>query len=137
VGHHLYVNGQLQKQVLSAFLLASHTNKERLNALIHPAVAQDFERSGCNWLESAIFFDSGFDARVKVDRVVCVTAPLEVRLQRVMQRDALSRSKAMEWIECQWPQERVRALSDYEIQNDGTQDVGQQLNEILTQLIKA
>lgn len=137
VGHHLYVNGQLQKQVLSAFLLASHANKERLNALIHPAVAQDFERSGCNWLESAIFFDSGFDARVKVDRVVCVTAPLEVRLQRVMQRDALSRSKAMEWIECQWPQERVRALSDYEIQNDGTQDVGQQLNEILTQLIKA
>ena len=54
-----------------------------------------------------------------------------------MQRDALSRSKAMEWIECQWPQERVRALSDYEIQNDGTQDVGQQLNELLTQLIKA
>ena len=110
--------------------------QQRINALVHPAVARDFEQSGNQWLESAIFFESGFDARVKVDSVVCVTAPLEVRIQRVMQRDALDRAKALKWIECQWPQERVRAMSHFEIVNDGVKDVDQQLNELFIQLIK-
>ena len=137
VGNHLYVDGRLQKQVLAAYLLASDENKQRINALVHPAVARDFEQSGCQWLESAIFFESGFDARVKIDKVVCVTAPLEVRIQRVMQRDALDRQKALGWIECQWPQERIRAMSHFEIVNDGMQDVSQQLNELLIQLTNA
>ena len=137
VGSHLYVDGRLQKQVLAAYLLASDENKQRINALVHPAVARDFEQSGCQWLESAIFFESGFDARVKIDKVVCVTAPLEVRIQRVMQRDALDRQKALGWIECQWPQERIRAMSHFEIVNDGVQDVSQQLNELLIQLTNA
>lgn len=136
VGDHLYADGRLQKQVLAAYLLASDENKQRINALVHPAVARDFEQSGNQWLESAIFFESGFDARVKVDSVVCVTAPLEVRIQRVMQRDALDRAKALKWIECQWPQERVRAMSHFEIVNDGVKDVDQQLNELFIQLIK-
>ena len=137
VGNHLYVDGRLQKQVLAAYLLASDENKQRINALVHPAVARDFEQSGCQWLESAIFFESGFDARVKIDKVVCVTAPLEVRIQRVMQRDALDRQKALGWIECQWPQERIRSMSHFEIVNDGVQDVSQQLNELLIQLTNA
>ncbi|KDR51945.1 dephospho-CoA kinase [Hoylesella loescheii] len=137
VGNHLYVDGRLQKQVLAAYLLASDENKQRINALVHPAVARDFEQSGYQWLESAIFFESGFDARVKIDKVVCVTAPLEVRIQRVMQRDALDRQKALGWIECQWPQERIRAMSHFEIVNDGVQDVSQQLNELLIQLTNA
>ena len=136
VGDHLYADGRLQKQVLAAYLLASDENKQRINALVHPAVARDFEQSGNQWLESAIFFESGFDARVKVDSVVCVTAPFEVRIQRVMQRDALDRAKALKWIECQWPQERVRAMSYFEIVNDGVKDVDQQLNELFIQLIK-
>ena len=136
VGDHLYADGHLQKQVLAAYLLASDENKQRINALVHPAVACDFEQSGNQWLESAIFFESGFDARVKVDKVVCVTAPLEVRIQRVMQRDALDRGKALEWIECQWPQQRVRAMSHFEIVNDGVKDVDQQLNELFIQLTK-
>ena len=137
VGNHLYVDGRLQKQVLAAYLLASDENKQRINALVHPAVARDFEQSGYQWLESAIFFESGFDARVKIDKVVCVTAPLEVRIQRVMQRDALDRQKALGWIECQWPQERIRSMSHFEIVNDGVQDVSQQLNELLIQLTNA
>ena len=137
VGNHLYADGRLQKQVLATYLLASDENKHRINALVHPAVARDFEQSGCQWLESAIFFESGFDARVKIDKVVCVTAPLEVRIQRVMQRDALDRQKALGWIECQWPQERIRSMSHFEIVNDGVQDVSQQLNELLIQLTNA
>ena len=99
-------------------------------------MAIDFEQSGLQWLESAIFFDSGFDRRVRVDKVVCVTAPLEIRIQRVMQRDGLTREKTLEWIDRQLPQEDILQRSDYEIVNDGKLNIDEQTNELLTKLIK-
>jgi dephospho-CoA kinase len=74
-------------------------------------------------------YESG--ANRVVDRVIVVTAPLEVRLQRIMRRDNISREQALQWIERQWPQERVRQLADYEIINDGQQDIDHQIDTIL------
>ena len=136
VGQPLYVEGRLQKQVLAKFLLTGEDNQARINSIIHPAVAQDFELSGCRWLESAIFFDSGFHRRVYIDKVICVTAPIETRILRVMKRDGITREKTLEWIECQLPQEEVLRQSDYEIVNDGIENVSKQIDELLTILTK-
>ena len=84
-----------------------------------------------SWLESAILFDSGFDARLPFDHVVCVTAPLELRVNRVMQRDGITREKALEWIPCQMPQEEVLRRSNFEIINDGVRDLETQIDAIL------
>ena len=124
--------GRLNKAAVSRFLLASPTNQQAINAIVHPAVFADFEESGLQWLESGIMFESG--ANRHVDRVIVVTAPKEVRLQRIMQRDGISREQAQQWIACQWPQSKVRRLADYEIVNDGQQDIDKQLNIILEQL---
>lgn len=120
------------KQALTRFLLASDANASAINAIVHPAVFADFEQSGLHWLESGIMFESG--ANNYVDRVVVVTAPEEVRLQRIMQRDAISREQARQWIARQWPQDKVRQLADYEIVNDGLTDLDQQINKILEEL---
>ena len=125
-------SGRLNKAAVSRFLLASPTNQQAINAIVHPAVFADFEESGLQWLESGIMFESG--ANHHVDRVIVVTAPKEVRLQRIMQRDGISREQAQQWIACQWPQSKVRRLADYEIVNDGQQDIDKQLNIILEQL---
>lgn len=127
VGDDVYVDGVLQKQVLAKFLLASEDNKQAVNQIIHPAVARDFESSGYEWLESAILFDSGFDRRIHFDYIVCVSAPLEVRIQRVMNRDGISREKTMEWISRQLPQEEVLKRADFEIVNDGVEDIDEQI----------
>lgn len=79
------------KRILAEYILLSNDNAQRIDDIIHPAVAADFQRSGLDWLESAIFFDSGSDRRVHVDKVVCVTAPQEVRIARIMHRDGISR----------------------------------------------
>ena len=107
---------------------------QAVNNIIHPAVACDFEQSGMSWIESAILFDSRFYERTHIDKVVCVTAPIEVRIQRVMQRDAISREKTLDWINRQLPQEEVLKRSDYEIINDGKQSLDQQIDSLLTQL---
>ena len=134
VGDDVYVDGVLQKQVLAKFLLASEDNKQAVNQIIHPAVARDFECSGYEWLESAILFDSGFDRRIHFDYIVCVSAPLEIRIQRVMNRDGISREKTMEWISRQLPQEEVLKRADSEIVNDGMEDIDEQILIVLNKM---
>ena len=134
VGDDAYVDGVLQKQVLAKFLLASEDNKQAVNQIIHPAVARDFECSGYEWLESAILFDSGFDRRIHFDYIVCVSAPLEIRIQRVMNRDGISREKTMEWISRQLPQEEVLKRADFEIVNDGMEDIDEQILIVLNKM---
>lgn len=131
VGNEVYQDGVLQKPVLAKFLLSSEANKQAVNDVVHPAVARDFEQSDCNWLESAILFDSGFNRRTHFDYVVCVTAPVPVRLDRIMHRDHISREKALQWVDAVMPQEQLVALSDYEIVNDGERSVEQQVKELL------
>ena len=134
VGDDVYVDGVLQKQVLAKFLLASEDNKQAVNQIIHPAVTRDFECSGYEWLESAILFDSGFDRRIHFDYIVCVSAPLEIRIQRVMNRDGISREKTMEWISRQLPQEEVLKRADFEIVNDGMEDIDEQILIVLNKM---
>lgn len=134
VGEEVYAEGVLQKPVLARFLLASEANKQAVNDVVHPAVGQDFLQSGYEWLESAILFDSGFDRRIAFDFVVCVTAPLDVRLRRVVRRDGISWAKALEWVGRQWPQEEVLRLSDYEIRSGNGDDVGLQIDGLLAKI---
>lgn len=131
VGEDVFPGGQLQKSLLAQFLLRSGQNAQALDSLVHPAVAADFLSSGLQWVETAILFESHFDRRVQPDHVVCVTAPVEVRLARVMSRDHITREKAQEWMRRQLPQDEVRARSHFEIVNDGVQPLEEQVDAVL------
>lgn len=132
LGKDVFVNGIFNKQALAQFLLESDANRIAVNDIIHPAVAEDFMCSGYNWLESAILFDSGFNKKISFDKIICVTAPNEVRISRIMQRDNISRDKALEWISKQLTQDEVLSMSDFEIINDGVADIEEQLDRILS-----
>lgn len=125
-------DGRLNKAAVAAFLLSSEANAHAIDGIVHPAVARDFTESGALWMECAILYESGFDRLV--DRVVAVTAPEEVRIERIMRRDGISRDKAKEWISRQMPQEEVARRADYEIVNDGTHDVDRQIYELINKL---
>lgn len=123
---------QLNKQAVATFLLASEANAQAINAIVHPAVFHDFETSGMQWMESAILYESGISKLV--DRIVAVTAPESVRIQRITQRDGIAPEKAREWIARQWSQEKVRQLADFEIINDGQQPLKPQIEKLLSYL---
>lgn len=128
----LQLIGSLEKTDIARFLLESETNAKKIDAIVHPAVFHDFEESGYQWMESAILYESG--ANKLVDRVVVVTAPEEVRIQRVMQRDTISREKALQWMQRQWPQEELCRRADYEILNDGHADLNEQIEALLKRI---
>jgi len=130
IGPDCYLSdGQLNKQAVARFLLASDEHAHAIDAIVHPAVFRDFQESGYSWMESAILFESGINRLV--NQVVVVTAPVEVRLSRVMQRDGIGRQKALEWMQRQWPQEQVRSKAHYEILNDGITPVLPQIEKLI------
>lgn len=134
VGKDAYINNHLNKQVISTFLLASDNNKTAINNIVHPVVAEDFIASGCSWMECAILYESGFYRLV--DKVIAVTAPQEIREQRIMKRDNISKEKAQAWIQLQWNQQIIAQKADYELINDGIKDINEQLDRIFKNINK-
>lgn len=132
IGPDAYVGDKLNKAAVSSFLLASEANKQAVNAIVHPAVIDDFYHSGMQWMESAILYEAHLENTV--DKVVCVVAPEEVRLLRIMQRDGITEEKAREWIAAQMPQERVAELADVVIVNDGSATLDDQIDNALQML---
>lgn len=86
-----YRDGTLDRAYLAAKVFGDEEALSRLDAIVHPAVRRDFEEWAAEQqadyvvLESAILFESGFDACV--DASVAVLAPHPLRLERAMQRD--------------------------------------------------
>ena len=132
IGEDTYIGDSLNKVAVARFLLASENNAQAIDHIVHPAVFQDFMDSGMQWMESAILYESGINKLV--DRVIVVTAPLEIRIQRVMQRDGITRENVEQWMQRQWSQEEVRKRADYEIVNDGIADIDAQIDIILEKI---
>ena len=132
IGEDTFVNGQLNKPKVAQFLLASKSNSKAINSIVHPFVANDFVNSEYDWMECAILYESGFDKLI--DKVIVVTAPIDVRIKRIVQRDNISEAKAKEWIGKQLPQEELAKRADYEIVNDGKKDIDLQINRILKEI---
>jgi dephospho-CoA kinase len=124
--------GGIEKQAIAAFLLKSEENKLAINNIVHPAVIEDFLKSGCEWMECAIIYEAHLEQYV--DKVIAVTAPREVRIERIMSRDGITREKAEQWIDAQYPQEKVAERADFVIDNDGKKDIKQQIEEIWQRL---
>ncbi len=132
VGKDVYIGKNLNKAILADYILASKSNAEQVNRIVHPVVATDFLSSGCQWMECAILYTSGFNKLV--DKAICVTAPLDLRINRIVQRDHVSSARAKEWIYCQMSQSDILKNSDFEIINDGKHEIENQIDYILNQI---
>ena len=134
IGPETYLDNNLNKAAVAGFIMQSEENVKAVNAIVHPAVADDFLGSDYTWFESAILYDCGFDRYA--DIVIAIVAPVETRISRIMQRDGISREKALEWIAKQMPQEEVAKRADYVITNDINDNLTIQIDRILTQIRK-
>lgn len=123
LGTHVYLPEGLNKPLLASYVFGDSHHAEQVNAIVHPRVRDDFRK----WterravlkiigIESAILFEAGF--RDEVDVVVMVYAPLDVRIARVVQRDASSRMSVEKRICAQMDDEEKRRMADFVITND-------------------
>lgn len=118
-----YINGELNRPHIAAMAFTNKKLIKQLNEIVHPAVANDFKEWVSNQTtpyiikEAALLFESG--SYLDLDAIVTVAAPLEVRVQRTIKRDNISREAVMNRIKNQLPDEVKSSAADYVINNNG------------------
>ena len=121
-----FPDGTLNRKHIAGIVFNDGKELAKLNTLVHPAVFRAFD----NWVagikdapyvmkEAALLFES--DSYKMCDKTIMVTAPLELRIKRVMQRDSLIRDEIMARNEKQFSEEKKIQLADFVIRNDDTE----------------
>ena len=126
-GSEVFIGESLNRPFLAAVAFADATKTQTLNAIIHPAVAKDFAswvitQEGAPYVvkEAALLFESG--SAKELDSMIVVSAPLELRINRVMKRDPQRTEKQIrDIISRQWSEEEKKALADHIVVNDDLQ----------------
>lgn len=137
-GEDTYINNQLNKQHLASEVFGNPERLRALNAIVHPAVKRHFQawtkqQSGSVvFLETAILFESGFNS--ETHKVILVTAPLDIRIERVVRRDQCTQEQVMQRITLQWTEEAKALKSDFIIVNDGQHSLIKQTEKIISEL---
>lgn len=124
VGSEAYFSdGSLNRAFVASYLFADSEHAAAIDGIVHPAVKADFQEwaSGQSahivLLESAILVEAQFlDI---VDSVIVVEAPLNLRLERAMQRDQASREKVLARMRHQITDDDRRAYASVVVVNDG------------------
>ena len=147
-GPEAYKDGVYQTAFVAQQVFADKNLLAKLNAIVHPAVKADIiskfrslgvlseplkRNSGLFFIECAILFQAGFD--VLCDKVVAVTAPEDIRLERVIARDHSDMNKVRARMRAQ-EAEKVLARADIVINNDGTTPIPTLCEEIIHLLTK-
>ena len=133
-GEECYEGDELNRAYLAAKVFGSEEQLAKLNSIVHPAVKADFlrwadEQEGdyCI-LETAILFESGFDALV--DQKVAILAPQPLRVMRAMERDGATKEQIEARIKAQMGDDELMARCDFAIVNIHLEDVEKDVAEL-------
>ncbi len=140
IGDDIYLDNELDRKKLAALIFSDDKLRKQVNALVHPIVAYDFEdwfshQQGLYVLkEAALLFESG--SYKQLDKIICVTAPFELRLNRVINRDHRSREQVQAIESKQMSEAEKIKLSDYIIINDESEPVIPQVLNIHKKILE-
>ncbi len=117
-------SGNPDRQKLASRVFESKADLDYLNSLVHPAVRNNFDtfcalqvNAAYVMYEAAILIETGYYRNL--DKIILVTAPADVRIERVMHRDRVSRSCVEVRMKHQWDEEKKIPLCDHLVNNDG------------------
>ncbi len=137
-GEEAYVNQQLNRAYIATQIFKDESKRTAMNNLVHPAVRKDFkewverQNSPLVFQESALLFETGnyrsFDA------VFLVSAPEDVRMKRVKERDHLSDEQVLSRFKAQMSEEEKRKLTNYVVDNSGNEFLIPQILKLIREI---
>ena len=140
-GRILDESGEISRKTLAKIVFTDEKALAKLDSIIHPMVIDDFE----NWCElkrespyviheAAIIFESGNKAIF--DSIIHVSCPREIAIERVIKRDGVDSNEVLQRMHFQMEDDEKAKLSDFVIQNDGSEMIIPQVLVIHEQLLK-
>ena len=139
-GEDIYVENELNSKLVSKIVFNDKEKLKSLNSIIHPAVATDFDdfcfkHRDESYIvkEAAIIFETKTENLF--DKIVYVRAPKEIRIDRVMLRDNVSKEDVLNRIRNQTPEHSIIDKCDYIIDNIDLNDLEKKVIEINNSII--
>lgn len=134
-------DGQLNRVYISNIVFKDEKQLNRLNSLVHPAVfrafeswAKENENSPYVLKEAALLFES--ESYKLCDYTILISSPEESRIQRVMNRDHVSKEEVLLRMKRQMSDEQKLKLANYHLLNDEQNLLIPQILELHEQFLK-
>jgi dephospho-CoA kinase len=132
--------GELNRAFVAEKVFSDSSLLKQLEAIIHPAVWEDGEKWDAQHAnapytikEAALLYESG--GYKKVDKMIVVRAPEQIRIQRVIRRDEVAPEQVRARIRQQMPEEEKVQRADFVIDNSGSRFLIPQILKIHQQLL--
>ena len=139
-GHNAYNGQTLNRSYVASQVFGNSTMLSALNQIVHPAVAahflqwkSGFDKKQFLFMECAVLFEAGFENLV--DKILVVTAPEDLRIERVMRRDGLTREQILSRMAHQIPENEKICKANFVINTDGQIALDKQLQTLLNKLV--
>jgi dephospho-CoA kinase len=139
-GGQAYINNTLNRKYISSIVFSDPQKLGQLNAIVHPATRKDGE----NWMnlqttpyaihEAALIFEANVSDRL--DYVIGVSSPNELRIKRAMERDNVSHEEVLKRMSKQLDEEIKMSQCDFVLVNDENHLLIPQVLELHEKLIR-
>lgn len=138
-GEEIYQNDTLNKFALAQAIFSDDSLREKVNALIHPIVREDYNLWALAQNNSLVFNESAilFETRSfkNFDAIILVYAPKELRIKRIMKRDNCSENEVLKRMNSQFSDEEKFQYTELRILNDEKKPLLEQIEKIILKLI--
>ena len=124
-GARSYIDGKLNRSYLAEAVFSDSLKTKLINSIIHPATIADAE----NWMhkqytayaikEAALIFEA--NAEKNLDLVIGVSSTYELRLQRVMLRDGITKEAVEKRMQHQMDENKKMEHCDFIINNNDSE----------------
>lgn len=125
-GQEAYQNGQINRPYIANIVFQDKKKLNQLNDIVHPAIGDDFlewadSQVGAPYVveEAAVMIESG--NHQLMDKIILVTAPIDIKVERVKKRDQTTEEQIQNRIKSQLSDEERMPFIDYVIENDNVQ----------------
>ncbi|MFI3322733.1 MAG: dephospho-CoA kinase [Rikenellaceae bacterium] len=137
-GEESYTKGRLNNKYLASKVFGDKQQLLALEKVVHPAVFEDFKSFASEhtdeiiFVESAILFESGMDSLT--DKIITISAPKELRIERVTRRDNANREQIEKRIDAQMSDSEREEKSDFTIHCNEQCSVIESLLDVINRL---
>ncbi len=143
LGSECYLNDhEINKDYISKKIFNHPELLQKLNQIIHPAVKEDFinfknklPEKSIIVKETALLFEAGINK--DLDYTILVTAPIDIKIKRVMSRNHISKEEVEKRMSSQWSDEQKKNLANIVITNDESLALIPQVISIIEKLKNA
>lgn len=139
---YLLEDGSPDRKKLAHLVFHDKEKLNQLNAIIHPKVQADFEEwvalqhdSAYVIMEAAILFESGRNR--DFDKIILITAPEDLRMERVCRRDKVTEKEVVSRMQNQWDEAQKIPLADFVIRNEEKELLMPQVEKVHHRLLNA